>query len=688
MEILPEPSLTLLDVFMLYQTSTFPATVRKINETESFFWNKVLELETPFNEYLFIKILTAIHNQWSSYTSNYQQHSFESNDTNVFTRNRGVSDADKKNKILIDTSISPVFASDDHKLSNSSSSKAHLITTSKDNLVKPKCQTHGDTYLLSASSSSCPNKTNDHSELLRTEQIGTPPKFLEPLPKLSRPTLKRTIPGAFSSTRNISFTPHDKHKRPAIPDKKLTKSRSMECMLSAFDSELVTRGEIALRERRRVGINTLTTKSLAPTQFTNETTKLSTNTNESKKDSKKQQEDDNEWQLFSSLLQRTTLKNVIKIPSTKEIERMMNTDNLVEKYLRGKFNAIQYEGGTTDILINGNKIAISAGVLVDVLNGNYINNFIYNQKEYYEGLHTLAILYIGTIRPFCSIRNSSRIIVSALKTFNKLIPPIMALERRISRMFTFEKGNENIINALEWYSKELICYGMYIEKIKKIRELIQLTYKEDVLHSLEIAINEYEETHEKVKPFEELIELPIQHFGRLGAFLFYLMSKTSEPSQIIKQTIKKYIQVLSSISDLSLKKLNQITGMDLKKKGRYLIHFGGVKITSKEFKGKEWKLCLLFNDILLIAKIDVTEKYRNEREILTRFENAPSGNDISLLKKYYCKVEYTCDTSKLIVCSDKNYSFTLNTMICICYNMKERDNWISSFHSVKVSFLN
>ncbi|KAL7720223.1 PH domain-containing protein [Entamoeba marina] len=649
MEILFEPALTILDVFMIYQTSTLPQSNHIPTDTEEFIWRKVLQMDTKFNFYIYTKLITALHNQWNGYKKDYEQKGSKIALT-IEKHQRGVSDAD--------------YSSQSIHLRDNSRDNSHI------NIPQLVCPPHSQVSpALVSPTKYSPKRTSKTIEMRPSTtfyDLVTPPledNVSPPAPspfKLNKQSIT-TSPSALSKC--LAITPRE--NKPQLVEQTKPRRRSLENFNNGPDFELIARGESAIRERRRTAAKNSSVKKLRRTE-----SQYTIPTGEA------------EWKLFETTLQHEVKKNPPKnvVDHTKDLTLK---DSITDKYLNQKFNAIDCYGGAMRIVLNAFEVGVSAGALNLVMKNDISSNFIQEHIKYYNGLKALSTLYINTIKPFCSNEFSH---TQALKAFDKTFPPIMALERRILRLFN-QQQNEAIPKVIEWYAKELLCYALYIERLSKIRSLVSMRYSADIQHTLNQAITEYEEAYGEVEKFETLIESPMMHLGRTGLLIFSLLNNNSNHTQTERNAAKKYIQIISSVSTLPLKKLNNIFQTDFKKVGRTLIHFGGVKITSKDIKGKEWRMMLLFNDFIVIAKVDINDKYKSEKDVLIKFENAPSGITLDALRKYSCKIEMSYQVDKLVARSDKSYSFTLNTMVCVCFNMKEKTQWINSLLRAGVQIL-
>ncbi|KAL7713639.1 PH domain-containing protein [Entamoeba marina] len=628
MQLLLDHSLSILDVFMLFRTVTNRPSPYIPNASELFIWNKVIQANIDFDINLYNMLLTALHNQWNTYKNIYKQQLKNNSALEIqkqhpiqpYSSNLQPSDVVRK------SSLHPK----DETVENVLPNEADLLVDSMSeiSLKSPRIKIKSDAIPMDKTINEIRKSTIPFTP---QQPIHNPKKVIQ---QQSSVSICQSIP----------------------------KRHSFEKFKESLDFELVFRGECAIKGRNRA-TKSPPIKFLRRTESQHDIPTISTQFIFAK-------------QKPCSTIDKTLQKDVIMENKIKDEVKFNSCDNLFKKYLNTETNAMNFIDGTLQIVINATEIGVSAGALKSALQNNTSTEFIQNHIKYYNGLIALSTLYINTIKSSYSNSMSKKDEIQALNAFNKTFPPIITLERRILRLFN-QHQIEAIPQVMEWYSKELIYYISYIEHLPKLRKLIPISYRADIAQTLQNKIQEYEETHDQLDSFSVLINSPLTHYGRIGYLLFDLIFHNSNPSHILQTVANKYIQTIYAASSLPLKKLNSIFSTDFKKKGRSLIHFGGVKIISKELKGKEWKLMTLFNDLLVVSKVDVNEKHKSEKNVLLKFENAPSGNTLDELRKYKCQIETSWNVNKLIVYSIKSNSFTLNTMICECANMKETKTWLN-----------
>ncbi|ELP94965.1 hypothetical protein EIN_251090 [Entamoeba invadens IP1] len=690
MELFNEPDLTLLDVFMLWKTTTIPRAINKPDNTEYFFWKEVLCMTNEYNEYLTRKVLTALHNEWLSYSEDYNSVNTEPQPK----QKRRNSLVDDKNEYSPPETpmLSGSFSIQRSRI------KSHSLGKQDEERVVLSAQ-----HIQPKDNRETPSQVQPELTLKITKKIGVL-KSVESSVKVTPKStvfekqmneVKNLIPVSISAdqfsrsfvnpkndttesdnnellvfsslTHSLTPSAFQTTSRPKMPSKNSIKSKSSESITFSFDSELVARGEIALRERKKIFKPTL---SKTPQKVYLHGSPRDTESS------------DTEWKLIETRIQRKVKRFEIQVNG-----RDVRSEDLVERYLRGKLQMIKSEGGGLRFEVNSRCEAVSIGSLSEALQHNWIDRFVEKQEEYFQDMTILMRIYLNALRPFCDYRSCGPLAISAMKSLDKNVPPLIVLERRVMRIFTKRKNVEDVVECIGWYGKEFLCYEFYAEKMQGMRELLDLSMKKEVVEAIEYNKKEVENKGIKVKDFEEILEEPMKHIGRIGFVIMRLLLSMQHPPQSVIKAASNYIKVISVSGCKSLKKLNHLTGMDLKADNREVVFFGGLKITSREFRGKDWVECFLFNDILVIAKIDVTEKYRCEKSTLLKFENAPYGEEPELLEKYYCKVEYTCSVKTLKICSDKGYSFTMNSMVCVCFNMEQKKLWTTAFRRVQPLFM-
>ncbi|ELP92733.1 hypothetical protein EIN_371450 [Entamoeba invadens IP1] len=586
--LLNDPTLTLHSVFDLSKQIFLEPEDFIPTETDKFIWSSVLNNSQPFSVAIYEKVLTALHNQWMSYSS-----------------------------ISQPTSPQPV-------------NELH------------------------------PSPPSPHPQEETTTPNNSPVDKSEQIQNSVLPVM----------------TPQ-KQRRPRLPEKGSLKSKSLQCI--PYSTELLARGEIALRGRKALKINTT------------------------------QKSQQNEWKLFETILSHKTKKANVKafddntpqenlkcitkdltqenthdnVGNTKEQEQ--NRSGVVDQYLLMKKQRNEMCGGRLNISLNDDAEGITIGTIKEMMRGDMSQIFVQKQKEYYNGLMILTGLYLNVIRHYIRTEYIATY-TKALKSIDNIIPSIMSLERRVMRIFSVNDGQDDVEKVMAWYGKELVSYSVFIEKFYRIQKIGELQSVAQLSSEFESGKIEWEAKGYHVPPFMELLESPIQQYGRIGVYITHIMN-TKPISPNVKTAAQMYIDVTESIGGYEVKKVSKTFSEDFSRKDRKLVWFGGIRLSSKEYKGKEWRLCVLFNDIFVIGKVDIRDDFKSEKDVLLKFENSPFGKKIEELEKYKCRVESKLIVSNIKVCSMKNQTFVINNIMCTCSSTQQKVCWEDAFKSVKPQLL-
>ncbi|BFU20757.1 hypothetical protein CL6EHI_148600 [Entamoeba histolytica] len=321
------------------------------------------------------------------------------------------------------------------------------------------------------------------------------------------------------------------------------------------------------------------------------------------------------------------------------------------------------------------------------------DSFITRQEEYYYLFQIVSYLY------FAPFRQEGLSIVSKL---DRTFPEMMMIERTLLRNI-----NKGFINALNEYvlklklyipfilmkDKTLLVLSLEIEKVEFKRGLVERTFEFQKKYG----------NKGKIPPFGVCINRICQRIGEISRFMEDILRqvKSNDINYMkIAQTATIAFETENSLKDSIVEHLELHDVKTVESKFLTIAHrihdgkrriryFGGLKFVTPGEISKEWKMCILFTDILIIARpFAFGKKTAKEREVVLRFENSPRGRDVSELSGYRfneemriplhspIKVMNVIDTPSI------HNAFMVETDGIIkhfaCVSIRERDSWVEA----------
>ncbi|KAL7717967.1 DH domain-containing protein [Entamoeba marina] len=326
-----------------------------------------------------------------------------------------------------------------------------------------------------------------------------------------------------------------------------------------------------------------------------------------------------------------------------------------------------------------------------------VDDFISSQQLYYKQFHVLTQLFLAPLRKIGKCND-------ALSVLDKYIPPIMMIERTLSRSFTNKEISPWV--SLRDHVNDLRVYIPYISAIKSTAlysEIVECCTTKEFKTEQQSLMNEFFKKHgfQHILPVTVYLDAPVSFFTKypkvLGDILASLSNKHPDYSLVTAcyVNVNQQVKRLESFEKVKEQQQNVheievlFKKQNFKKEGRHLIYFGGLKVIEEKC---DWCMCILFNDIFVIARAIVVGKTGKEKDAMMRFENTPSGNDPKALQFY--------QLTELVTIQLKNFnvrnvidsgSITNAFMVqaegiqrhCCCMCLKERTQWIECFRNIE-----
>ncbi|ELP91105.1 hypothetical protein EIN_268610, partial [Entamoeba invadens IP1] len=300
---------------------------------------------------------------------------------------------------------------------------------------------------------------------------------------------------------------------------------------------------------------------------------------------------------------------------------------------------------------------------------------------------------------FAPFRQQNLRIISKL---DQSFPEMMMIERSLLR--NLDKG---FIESFTDYITKLRLYIPFI--LLKDRLLIELSGEIERPEFQKILSEKTAEfkrkfPHKDVIPtFDGCIERMSKRIDEIAQFAKDLVKQLKQTDdkflavyEILKTALKTEEEMKESIVEYL--ELNDVKNVEkrfltiaykIHDGKRRIKYFGALKFVTPGEVSKEWKMCILFNDILIIARPFVFgKKTTRERENLLRFENSPRGRDVSELSGYRFNEEIRIPmTSPIQVKNIVDTESVHNAFMfecfgikkhCMCVSMRERDNWVQA----------
>ncbi|KAL7718110.1 DH domain-containing protein [Entamoeba marina] len=311
------------------------------------------------------------------------------------------------------------------------------------------------------------------------------------------------------------------------------------------------------------------------------------------------------------------------------------------------------------------------------------DSFVTRQEEYYYLFQVVSYLYLAPLR------QQGIPIVSKV---DRIFPEIMMIERTLLR--NMPKG---FIDALAEYTTKLRIYIPFILMKDKTKRKLCLELESDVMK--EILKDKTVEFHKKygtkvdIPSLDVCIDRISQRITEICRFFEDILKQIVQSAALAmnsEQALKDSIVQLLEFQDLKVvEKKFLTTSHKINDGSRRIRYFGGLKFVSPGESPKDWKMCFLCNDVLIIARPFAFGKSTiKEREIALRFENAPSGRDVGDLAGYrFNEEERVILRAPVILMNivDKGLvhnAFMLECMgirkHCCCVSIKERDFWVEA----------
>ncbi|BFU18376.1 hypothetical protein EHI8A_057680 [Entamoeba histolytica HM-1:IMSS-B] len=326
--------------------------------------------------------------------------------------------------------------------------------------------------------------------------------------------------------------------------------------------------------------------------------------------------------------------------------------------------------------------------------GCLVDDFTSSQILYYQQFQILTQLFISPLRNLQMAKES-------IKLLDNLIPPMMMVERKVSRCLQLK--DETMWQTIKECISEMKVYIPYISTLKTTTikaDIVECCMSKEFKKEQQPLIANFfnKNGSQQLLPVTVYLEAPVQRFFKypkiFGNLLASVDPKRHDYAIItscylnINKMVKKMGDYQTNQEEqkkvIELSHLFKQTQTQILKDGRKLLYYGPLKIIEEK---NEWNMCFLFNDLFVVSKAIVIGALGLEKESLMRFENAPSGTDLSSLMPYNFN-EILCVSlshfllKKVVDCNTATNAFMIQVndiqLHCCCVSVKERHNWIGS----------
>ncbi|ELP85036.1 hypothetical protein EIN_079780 [Entamoeba invadens IP1] len=320
--------------------------------------------------------------------------------------------------------------------------------------------------------------------------------------------------------------------------------------------------------------------------------------------------------------------------------------------------------------------------------------FQLQQEDYYHMFQVISYLYFAPFRQQSNVR--------IINKLDQTFPEMMMIERTLVR--NLKKG---FVDALSEYAMKLKLYIPFVllkDKIlfecsSEINTIeFKSTYNERMsefkkkyggtltIPEFTVCVNRISSRITEMARFVQDIMRHIPMNDAEYTKVLDIVTITLQTDEELKDAIVEYLE-LEDVKNVEQKFLTTSTRIcDGKRRVKY---FGGMKLVTPGEVGKDWKMCLLFTDVMIVARPFVFgKKSTRDRENLLRFENSPRGRDVSELNEYRFNEEYRIpirspvNVMNIIDTDSVHNAFMFGCLgvrkNCMCVSTRERDNWVQA----------